>query len=422
MTVNKTRLLKEFVELSWNEFNEVPETYKEKTLRDMFNTLERFLKKSKDIDDKKLVLIEEKNVLSELINLKISKRTIHYLNTYEKKIRMLEKLSIDIFERINFTEELKGTLYSLSSRLKNTKLEKDILMKILNLLKRNIRDYSKIRKNLKADNKNYIKIKLKDWNSEMIGLFYRLFKLLNGIDEKICFFEGVVRETKRIEKNGCYESMKDELKDLNYTMIQWIDGLILKINLKIKDSKNKKQNNENKKKVKRLLQLRSYFIKQIVLYWDKNAHGKKGYGTHEAEILDVEFYGENNIRKSVFRTNDVFIARIHYKAYKKIEKPMFGIAIYSESGVLITGPNTTFSNKTKPYIKGEGYVYFKIKKLPLLQGKYLFSASIYDYTGRTPIDHHHQEYKFSVVNDFSKFKEKYGFVTIEHDWYYQEKS
>jgi lipopolysaccharide transport system ATP-binding protein len=138
------------------------------------------------------------------------------------------------------------------------------------------------------------------------------------------------------------------------------------------------------------------------------------WGSHEAEITKVEFFNDNGQAKRIFKTNDPVTVRIRYNSHKKIEKPVFGVAIHRTDGAHITGPNTKVAGIDIPFIDGEGEVEFKINKLNLLKGNYLFSAAIYDESCLHPYDHHGEMYFFEVVP--GTIKETYGMVTLDSEW------
>jgi len=161
---------------------------------------------------------------------------------------------------------------------------------------------------------------------------------------------------------------------------------------------------------------------EMAMILDKNIQNKeiardKGYGSHEIEIITVEFLNAERKETKVFKTGDKLIARINYFAYEKIKKPQFGIAIHSEAGLHINGPNTTFANQTINEIEGKGSVDYIIDSLPLLEGKYLFTAAVLNYTGEHIYDHHDKKFEFSIINTT---KEKFGTIIIPSRWEYNQ--
>ncbi|RJQ33019.1 MAG: ABC transporter ATP-binding protein [Actinobacteria bacterium] len=144
--------------------------------------------------------------------------------------------------------------------------------------------------------------------------------------------------------------------------------------------------------------------------------GKYGrrWGSKEAEITGVEFFDQDGKKKSRFKTTDSLRARIYYKCHQEIDKPVFGVAIHRQDGAHITGPNTKVADIKIDKIKGEGYVDYTVKSLPLLKGGYLFSAAIYDHSCLHPYDHHDEMYFFEIESGV--IKEGFGIVHIPASW------
>lgn len=145
---------------------------------------------------------------------------------------------------------------------------------------------------------------------------------------------------------------------------------------------------------------------------DKSA---KRWGSREVEIKKVTFLDGDNKETNIFKTGDAFRARIHYRANRKTENPMFGLAIYNDHAVHITGPNTRFDHFDVGVVKGEGYVEYKIAELPMMPGAYFFSAAIYDAAGVNPLDHWELNWKFHVVEN-EKVTDRFGVFRIPREW------
>ncbi len=145
----------------------------------------------------------------------------------------------------------------------------------------------------------------------------------------------------------------------------------------------------------------------------------KRWGSYDVEITNVSFYNQFNKKTRIFNTNDEFRVKIEYIAHKKIKNPVFGIAIFSDDGIHITGPNTQFSNYKIKYIEGNGYIEYKVSKLLLLQGVYLLSMVIYGSKSKSQYDYHNKMYKFKVSK--GKCKEIYGKVKIPCKWVHKRR-
>ena len=131
-------------------------------------------------------------------------------------------------------------------------------------------------------------------------------------------------------------------------------------------------------------------------------------------ITQVEFHdGTGNVHR-IFGTGLPLVARIHYLAHRRIERPAFGVAIYREDGTQVNGPNTVQSGFEIDAIEGPGFVDYWIAALPLLAGRYEFTAAIYDHSSTYPYDHHHRAYTFEVQPDVTLEKE--GVVHIDCHW------
>ncbi len=164
----------------------------------------------------------------------------------------------------------------------------------------------------------------------------------------------------------------------------------------------------NKKEVERLL--KQYNDVQTAIEKD-DVDPSVNWGSKEAKIVGIKFYN-NHGESYIFQTGQKFIAKIKYKTNQRIEKPVFGVAIYKDN-VHITGPNTKFCKVDIDFIDGEGEVDFIVDKLPLLDGSYKFSAAIYDDSCQHPYDHQHCTHGFEIKNVSVK---NYGIFDIQGQW------
>jgi lipopolysaccharide transport system ATP-binding protein len=146
---------------------------------------------------------------------------------------------------------------------------------------------------------------------------------------------------------------------------------------------------------------------------ETSAQDRWGSGT--VEITEVKFFAKDGNERHVFRNGEPLIVQMKYFAKTKIEKPVFGIAIHRNDGVLITGPNTKSHNNVIDSIDGEGTVRYIIDSLPLLSGTYLFTAAVYDFSCVNPYDHHEKRFTFKVVDGEIK---DYGMLYIPCRWEY----
>ena len=106
--------------------------------------------------------------------------------------------------------------------------------------------------------------------------------------------------------------------------------------------------------------------------------------------------------------------RIEFVAHQRIERPVFGLAIYRNDGTHVNGPNTQLAGLPIEYIDGPGTVEYKVERIPLLPGGYTLSAAIYDWEGLHAYDHWHQA--FPLVIEPGETNEVYGLIQMPACW------
>ena len=142
------------------------------------------------------------------------------------------------------------------------------------------------------------------------------------------------------------------------------------------------------------------------------------FGTREVEITRVEFLDAWDQPREVFETGERLTIRMHYRAQRRIDEPVFGLAIYQRNGFHINGPNTRFGGCPIPAVSGSGYVDYIIDELPLLAGEYVITAAVYDAAMLHAFDHHERQFRLTVHTAGSG--ERFGTVLIKSHWQWSE--
>lgn len=138
------------------------------------------------------------------------------------------------------------------------------------------------------------------------------------------------------------------------------------------------------------------------------------WGSCEAEITDVTILdAEGRERYNLF-TGEAMRIVITYRAHRRIEHPMFGLAIHRDDGLHISGPNNVFAGCDIPAIEGAGQVTYAVDMLPLLEGTYFLTAAIHDTSGAQTYDYHGQSWTFHVQR--GDVGERYGIVYMPSRW------
>ncbi|MEP6776766.1 MAG: Wzt carbohydrate-binding domain-containing protein, partial [Chloroflexota bacterium] len=142
-------------------------------------------------------------------------------------------------------------------------------------------------------------------------------------------------------------------------------------------------------------------------------------GTHwtsgRAEIYDVRFFNADGQDIRTFLTYQPLTIRIYYMAHDRIEKPVFGIALYTQNGVHLNGPNTRFSGLQIPFIEGTGHVDYHVDHLPLLAGMYDVTVALTGADIAETLDHQHRAFSF-YVQPTPGLAERWGLINIPAEW------
>ena len=161
-----------------------------------------------------------------------------------------------------------------------------------------------------------------------------------------------------------------------------------------------------------------YVLEQSTKTVQSDAWAENRMGSGEAYVTDVEFLGEEMKARRVFMTNEPLIVRIHYHAKERIELPLIGVGFYSSSsGAHLAGPNNAFGNYRIPYIENDGYVDYRLERLPFLPGDYQISTAIYDWEDTHRYDYWHHCARFIVVPGGTR--ERHGLMALEGTWDHQ---
>jgi len=130
-------------------------------------------------------------------------------------------------------------------------------------------------------------------------------------------------------------------------------------------------------------------------------------------LKEVRFFSEKGEEKGSFNTGDTIIARIFFKSDKRIEEPVFGIAIHKADGTHLAGPNTKTSLFKVGAVEGEGHIDCVMGDNALLAGAYDFTASCFDYSCRYPYDYLDRKYRFTILRNRDN---QYGLVEMPVTW------
>jgi ABC-2 type transport system ATP-binding protein len=128
---------------------------------------------------------------------------------------------------------------------------------------------------------------------------------------------------------------------------------------------------------------------------DETGSGSR-WGSGEIRIAGFEMLGRDGRPTQQVSTGDTVTFRLHYDAPAPLERPVFGLGIYTLEGIQVTGPNTKEAGLEVDAVEGQGYVDLTVNRLLLLPGAYSVSVAAADSTVSHTYDHRHRAFFFDV--------------------------
>lgn len=125
------------------------------------------------------------------------------------------------------------------------------------------------------------------------------------------------------------------------------------------------------------------------------------HGTRDIEFADVKLKDESGRETGTFLTGRSLAVEIHYRAKRRVEKPVFGFSLKTGNGFFIFGTNTQIMNVPIDAVEGEGVVRLAIDPLTLMEGKYFLSLAVHSWDHATQYHRREDWYPFAVKNPSS---------------------
>lgn len=143
----------------------------------------------------------------------------------------------------------------------------------------------------------------------------------------------------------------------------------------------------------------------------ENKEDEKRWGSREVYMKSVIISDKNGNERTCFNNDEPLMIRINYKAKKKLEDVVFGIAIYRSDQTYIYGTNTLIDYSSSNTLEGEGYINLEIQKLPLNAGEYTF-----DFAFHRPDGFNYDFWREACNVSVQNVKNEVGIVSIPHVW------
>ncbi len=116
---------------------------------------------------------------------------------------------------------------------------------------------------------------------------------------------------------------------------------------------------------------------------------------------------------SVLEPGDPLVLQIPFCVHRKLDRPVFGIALFRNDGIHLYGTNTRLDHVAVPTLTRDGVIRLHFRSLPLLAGTYRITVGVFDESDENqPLDYHDKRYSFRVISS----SHEQGLVRFDHDW------
>ena len=99
---------------------------------------------------------------------------------------------------------------------------------------------------------------------------------------------------------------------------------------------------------------------------------------------------------------------------KPVVDAVFGLAVHTNTGIEVTGPNVRHAGLVAERVEGTGFVDFRVPRLLLVPGAYDVVAVVYDFSCTHPYDHIQNSLRFEV--EAGNPYEENGIVSLGGEW------
>lgn len=153
--------------------------------------------------------------------------------------------------------------------------------------------------------------------------------------------------------------------------------------------------------------------KRVVIQEEKveTKEDKKRWGSKEVVMENVAMTDAHGKETDCFYNTESVLITIDYKANKKIEDLVVGVAIYRDDQTYIYGTNTLIDYAASVDISTQGSIILKIERLPLNSGNYTLDLAFHRADGFN-YDFWREVCSFTIKNKL----EEAGIVSVSHSW------
>ncbi|MCY3634072.1 MAG: ABC transporter ATP-binding protein [bacterium] len=137
-------------------------------------------------------------------------------------------------------------------------------------------------------------------------------------------------------------------------------------------------------------------------------------GETPLRITRLEFYDEAGHRPKTFSSGDPLIVRIHYLASEPIEDPVFSLGFYDHNNLHLAGPRSHIGGFRPGKLDGEGWVEFRLRRIPFRSGAFHVNAAVQDSDASYLYDRRARDFWLQISGEPDP--QANGLLNLHGDW------
>jgi ABC-type polysaccharide/polyol phosphate transport system ATPase subunit len=132
------------------------------------------------------------------------------------------------------------------------------------------------------------------------------------------------------------------------------------------------------------------------------------------ELGQVVLLDGNGNPTTDFQSGDPLTIEIAYRVNRRVDTPVFGVAVHRSDDLYVYGTNTATDDFTIGPIDRDGRIRLRYTNLELMKGIYRLTVAVFGSPkqGEQPIDIHWQRHNFRVASA----KDDQGVARLDHSW------
>lgn len=239
---------------------------------------------------------------------------------------------------------------------------------------------------------------IKKAGTTIVIVSHSLAQIEQICDRSIWIHDGLIREegAPRIvdPKYMAYMSQKEERKKK-----------------KAEEAATKEKKEKEKTEEKQETQTATEVKKEAEKETAEETQDAKRWGSREAYMKKVTVLDMEGKECQTFQNDQPFQIRIDYKAEKKLDDVVFGIAIYRSDQVYIYGTNTLIDYSASNTLEAEGHIDLKIDRMPVNAGDYTIDLAFH-----RPDGFNYDFWREACSVKIQNVKNEVGVISLPHKW------